>query len=154
MGDIAIVGSGIGGLCTAIALRDRGFDPVVYEAVEELRPIGFGIGIMPNGICALLLGDAAHAMTPNLAQGSAQAMEDAIVLADSLEKYDITRQALDAYESRRKERVERILRQSRLQGRLAQMESPILTTIRNVGFRYMPSVLLRWQMERLLSVDF
>lgn len=39
---IAIVGGGIGGLCTAIALREVGFDPVVYEAADELEPVGTG----------------------------------------------------------------------------------------------------------------
>jgi 2-polyprenyl-6-methoxyphenol hydroxylase and related FAD-dependent oxidoreductases len=50
MPDIAIVGGGIGGLCTAIALLDRGFDPVVYEATDELQHVGAGIAIPPNGL--------------------------------------------------------------------------------------------------------
>lgn len=37
---IAIVGAGIGGLATAIALRIRGFHADVFEAAETLRPVG------------------------------------------------------------------------------------------------------------------
>ncbi|MFC7193142.1 FAD-dependent monooxygenase [Halocatena marina] len=62
MSRIAIIGSGIGGLCTALALRDHGFDPVVYEAADELRPVGSGIGITPNGMQALDRLDVAAAI--------------------------------------------------------------------------------------------
>jgi 2-polyprenyl-6-methoxyphenol hydroxylase-like FAD-dependent oxidoreductase len=46
----------------------------------------------------VLLGDAAHAMTPDLGQGACQALEDAVVLAaavadDDLERYDRERRA-------------------------------------------------------------
>ena len=46
----------------------------------------------------VLLGDAAHAMTPDLGQGACQAIEDAVVLAaavadDDLERYDRERRA-------------------------------------------------------------
>lgn len=101
-----------------------------------------------------LLGDAAHATTPNLAQGSAQAMEDAIVLANSLDRHDVTRRALTAYEDQRKKRADRILRQSRIQGRIAQITRSPLIRLRNIGLRHMPSALLRWQTERMLAVDF
>lgn len=53
MSEIAIIGGGIGGLCTAIALRNHGFQPVVYEQTAELRPVGSGIWIPPNGMAAL-----------------------------------------------------------------------------------------------------
>jgi 2-polyprenyl-6-methoxyphenol hydroxylase-like FAD-dependent oxidoreductase len=44
----------------------------------------------------VLLGDAAHAMTPDLGQGACQALEDAVVLAanaDNLNRYDEERRA-------------------------------------------------------------
>lgn len=36
----------------------------------------------------ILLGDAAHATTPNMGQGAGQAMEDAIVLVNCFNAYD------------------------------------------------------------------
>lgn len=101
-----------------------------------------------------LLGDAAHAMTPNLAQGSAQAMEDAVVLAESIANHGATHRALTSYETRRKDRAESILRQSRIQGRLAQVEHSMLAKIRNTVFRHAPSPLLQKQTESMFAVDF
>ncbi|MER7165559.1 FAD-dependent monooxygenase [Micromonospora sp. NPDC000207] len=53
----------------------------------------------------LLVGDAAHATAPTLAQGAAMALEDAVVLADSLAGSDTVEAALIAYEGRRRPRT-------------------------------------------------
>ncbi|MDQ6422255.1 FAD-dependent monooxygenase [Paenibacillus sp. LHD-117] len=85
-----------------------------------------------------LLGDAAHPMLPNLGQGGAQAMEDAVVLADLLRirpAGGALVEALQAYEKMRIQRVLNIVRQSRLMGRLMQLESPLALAIRNTALR-------------------
>ena len=53
----------------------------------------------------VLLGDAVHASTPHLAQGAGMAIEDALVLAEELEKADATEAAFEAYRARRYARV-------------------------------------------------
>lgn len=50
---VLIAGGGIGGMAAAIALLQRGFDVEVYEQAGELREIGAGIQISPNGNRAL-----------------------------------------------------------------------------------------------------
>ena len=40
---ISIVGGGIGGLVAAIALRKKGFAPIVYEKVPQIRPLVLGL---------------------------------------------------------------------------------------------------------------
>jgi salicylate hydroxylase len=62
-----------------------------------------------------LLGDAAHAMLPFLAQGAAQAIEDAVVLADCLRAADRSsaRHALLRYEEIRRPRASRVQLMSR-----------------------------------------
>jgi|SRR5262245_11420316 len=45
---IALIGGGIGGLVAAIALRERGFEPVVFEQAGKLKEVGAGIQITPN----------------------------------------------------------------------------------------------------------
>jgi salicylate hydroxylase len=44
-----VIGGGIGGLTTALALRDKGIEVEVYEQASELREIGAGLQIGANG---------------------------------------------------------------------------------------------------------
>ncbi|SFX95480.1 FAD-dependent monooxygenase [Streptomyces atratus] len=53
----------------------------------------------------VLAGDAAHASTPHIAQGAAMAVEDALVLAESLDAEAEVAAALDAWEARRRPRA-------------------------------------------------
>lgn len=55
-----------------------------------------------------LLGDACHPMLPFMAQGAAQAIEDAAVLAGSLASIDDVPTALRRYEDLRRERTARV----------------------------------------------
>lgn len=62
---IAIVGGGIGGLCTALGLLQRGIDVDIYEQASELREVGAGIQMSANGsrvLHALGLADALDAV--------------------------------------------------------------------------------------------
>ncbi|MFK8015439.1 MAG: FAD-dependent monooxygenase [Gammaproteobacteria bacterium] len=73
-----------------------------------------------------MIGDAAHAMTPFLGQGAATAIEDAVVLARSLEQARSIEHALQSYESERIERTNYILLESnanadRLQGEESEL---------------------------------
>jgi 2-polyprenyl-6-methoxyphenol hydroxylase-like FAD-dependent oxidoreductase len=49
----AVIGAGIGGLAVGVALKQAGWEPTVYEAALELRPLGAGLSIWPNGVRAL-----------------------------------------------------------------------------------------------------
>ena len=53
----------------------------------------------------VLVGDAAHASSPNMAQGAAMAVEDALVLAETLTADQSVDHALASYVERRKARV-------------------------------------------------
>lgn len=48
-----IIGAGIGGLCAGIALRRLGHDVEVFEKVTQIRPVGAGLSLWPNGIRCL-----------------------------------------------------------------------------------------------------
>ncbi len=45
-----IIGGGIGGLTTGIALRQLGYKVEIYERTRDLRPSGAGISLWSNGI--------------------------------------------------------------------------------------------------------
>ena len=71
----------------------------------------------------VLIGDAAHGMTPHCGQGAAQAVEDGIVLADELSRSDSAAAALEAYTDRRFGRCRTILEGSEAIGRWEQDHS-------------------------------
>lgn len=48
-----VVGAGIGGLTTAVALRRRGIEVTVLERAGQLREIGAGLTLWPNAMRAL-----------------------------------------------------------------------------------------------------
>lgn len=59
----------------------------------------------------VLIGDAAHASSPKMAEGAAMAMEDALVLAETLAATATLKGALAAYMRRRKPRVDWVQKQ-------------------------------------------
>jgi FAD-dependent urate hydroxylase len=81
-----------------------------------------------------LLGDAAHATTPNLGQGACQALEDAVTLAACLQAVQ-SPAALRQYERVRYQRTARIVRASRWAGWFFQLQAPLLVRGRNIFLR-------------------
>jgi 2-polyprenyl-6-methoxyphenol hydroxylase-like FAD-dependent oxidoreductase len=64
----------------------------------------------------IIIGDAAHAVSPAAGQGASMAIEDAAVLAKCLRDLPTTPQAFARYENLRRERVERIVAQGKKGG--------------------------------------
>ncbi len=50
---VIIAGGGIGGLVTGLALHEIGVDVTIYEQVEEIRPLGVGINLLPHAVRVL-----------------------------------------------------------------------------------------------------
>jgi len=101
---------------------------LLHHDLEELaRPI-WGRGK------ALLIGDAAHAMTPNLGQGAGMAIEDAVVLPQVMGSAD----PAGALKRIRHERVSQLQRSSRLLGKLAHWQRPWACELRNAFLRAVP----------------
>lgn len=100
-----------------------------------------------------LLGDAAHAMTPNLGQGACQAIEDAVVLAHRLATVPDVPAALLAYEAARRPRAADVVRRSDQLGRIAQWENPLACALRDALVRLTPASVGERQMLALYGVD-
>jgi 2-polyprenyl-6-methoxyphenol hydroxylase-like FAD-dependent oxidoreductase len=79
----------------------------------------------------VLLGDAAHAMAPNLGQGANSALVDAAVQADELRRHDALDAALVAYHRRRAKAVKRVADASARLGALAEVTHILPRTMRD-----------------------
>lgn len=100
---LKLFGGAIGELARSITDPDL----VVYRPLESvLAPAPWYRGHVA------LIGDAAHSITPHLGQGAAQAVEDAVVLAEELRKNVPLRESLGSFVRRRYERCKFILEAS------------------------------------------
>src|SRR5262245_5256970 len=101
----------------------------------------------------VLIGDAAHATTPGVGQGAAQAIEDAVVLADQLAHGDELPIAFSEYEAIRRPRAEAVLKMSRRVDKAAQLASPLGCRFRNALVRRLPERTQRRQLEPLVRYE-
>jgi 2-polyprenyl-6-methoxyphenol hydroxylase-like FAD-dependent oxidoreductase len=111
--------------------------------LPQIRRMAFGR--------VVLLGDAAHAMTPNLGQGAGQAIEDAVILANLLKHHSLV-DALERYEKERIGRTRQIARISNRIGRVAQMQGSISVAFRDSLFPLIPAKVFRKQLQFLYKV--
>lgn len=72
----------------------------------------------------ILIGDAAHPTTPQLASGAGIAVEDALVLAEELAAHGSVAETFDAFTARRAERCRLVVESSIEIGRLEQRQAP------------------------------
>jgi 2-polyprenyl-6-methoxyphenol hydroxylase-like FAD-dependent oxidoreductase len=86
----------------------------------------------------VLIGDAAHAITPNLGSGAAMALEDSLVLVQNINKYENLSDAIINFQSERYKRVKFIRDRSFRLGEVGQLENSTLRNIRNFISRRMP----------------
>ncbi len=99
-----------------------------------------------------LLGDAAHATTPNMGQGACQAIEDAYVLSECLNKYDYYN-AFKQYQKLRLPKAHRVVNTSWKIGKLAHWKNPISRKLRNTVMRLTPSKVNRIQSEIIFKLE-
>ncbi|MCL2091437.1 MAG: FAD-dependent oxidoreductase [Micrococcales bacterium] len=97
----------------------------------------------------LLLGDAAHAMTPNQGQGAAMAVEDALAVTLALRAG--TDGALERYRTLRGRRVRQVQLTSRRIGALANLRGPGIAAAREALMRLAPRDASTATMRRLVA---
>lgn len=130
-------------------LRHTKDEAIIWNDIIDLKPIyQFAFGNI------LLIGDAAHATTPNMGQGACQAIEDAAVLAHLLETGEDMPTIFKAFEKRRLARTHHIVNGSWRIGQVAQWENPILIALRNTAFRLIPNSVSQKQLAFVYEVDF
>lgn len=111
-------------------LKATGDDQIILNDMIDLDPIDKWYR---DSVC--LLGDAAHATTPNLGQGACQSIVDAKVLADCLSVYDAAPKAFKEYQKQRFKAANKITKMSWTLGKIAHWKSPIAVNFRNSMLR-------------------
>lgn len=83
----------------------------------------------------VLLGDAAHAMSPNLGQGANSALVDAVVLIDALRRAPDLGSALMTYDARRRPAVRAIQDTADQLARICEWSHPLARRVRDTVVR-------------------
>lgn len=123
---------------------------LITAPIMDLEPIN-----SYNFNRVLIIGDAAHATTPNMGQGACMAVEDVCVLVDELKNNpDNIILCFENYNKRRLKRTQYIIHTSRLAGKVAQLENKFLTSVRNFAFRQLPTSIAQSPLDDLLEQDF
>ena len=122
--------------------------PLHHDLCELDEPV-WGTARLP------LLGDAAHAMTPNLGQGAAMAIEDAVVLGRALDGSpdgdddDVLATAFAAYVAACHDRVRRIQLDARRLGGLSRIRGPLSRRARDLAPRLTPDRIARQRFDEV-----
>jgi 2-polyprenyl-6-methoxyphenol hydroxylase-like FAD-dependent oxidoreductase len=121
-----------------------------HSPIPELIAATESSAIMINAACdqqplrswskgpATLIGDASHALTPNLGQGACMAMEDALVLANCLQRAQSVTAGFRLYEATRYPRVRNAIWRSRWLGEVGQWENRAIVSARNAVTKVLP----------------
>jgi 2-polyprenyl-6-methoxyphenol hydroxylase-like FAD-dependent oxidoreductase len=115
-----------------------------FAALHEIRGDAWVDGQV------VLVGDAAHAFSPSMAQGGAMALEDALVLArllSGVRSRESVPEVLDQYRQRRAGRVRFVLEQNRRRDSARALPG----FVRNAVFRALGPRIIRSNHEGLLS---
>ncbi|RWF58967.1 MAG: monooxygenase [Mesorhizobium sp.] len=123
-------------------------DSLVWTDILDLDPMSS----FTRGKVALL-GDAAHAVTPDLGQGAGLAIEDAAVIAALLGRLPVY-EALREFNARRVDRARRITAESRLYARVAQWRNPLIVPLRNLLVKSIPERFMDRQLDAVLDITF
>jgi 2-polyprenyl-6-methoxyphenol hydroxylase-like FAD-dependent oxidoreductase len=89
-----------------------GATPLFGSPIEEVDQVPWVRGRV------VLIGDAAHATSPNMAEGACLALEDALVLSRALAEGHVVEESLLAFEDRRRARVRWVQRQTHRRDRI------------------------------------
>jgi 2-polyprenyl-6-methoxyphenol hydroxylase-like FAD-dependent oxidoreductase len=110
--------------------------PSIFSAVEDVDSIYFSpieevvVDTWVHGR-VVLIGDAAHATSPNMAEGASMALEDALVLTHMLGRHGSLDEALSAFSERRRARIRWVQQRTRHRDRIRSLPVPL----RNLALR-------------------
>lgn len=122
-------------------------EQIIVGPIRDLKPIPTWHS---ENVC--LIGDAAHATTPNLGQGACQAIEDAFVLGQLLDQGIPLAATFTEYEKRRRKKADKIVSASWTLGKIAHWSHPVPIWFRNLFLRITPNAANRKQMNEIFEL--
>lgn len=124
-------------------------DTMIKNRIIDLKPIHKWYN---KNVC--LLGDAAHATTPNLGQGACQAIEDAYLLAELYQEDKSIETVFEEYQKLRIKKAHSIVNSSWRIGKIAHIENNFAIYIRNLVMRSVPTSANSMQLKIIYNVDY
>lgn len=124
-------------------------DTIIKNRIIDLKPIHKWYN---KNVC--LLGDAAHATTPNLGQGACQAIEDAYLLAELYQENKPIETVFEEYQKLRIKKAHEIVKSSWSIGKIAHLESGFLIYFRNLIMRSIPTSANNLQLKSIYNVGY
>lgn len=120
-------------------------DKILRNDVLDLKPMA---NWCKGNIC--LIGDAAHATTPNMGQGGAQAIEDAYYLSNLI-KASPSENVFAAFQKKRQKKVNTIVNQSWTTGKVAHWK--YAKGLRNLILKSVPKSIMQKQLMDMYEID-
>ncbi len=122
---------------------------IFYSQLKDLKPI---TKWQDKTVC--LIGDAAHATTPNMGQGACQAIEDAYTIGELLRKEKPMEQVFSHFEKLRMKKAHMIVNTSWMLGKVAHLENPVGIWSRNMLMRAIPKSANYRQLETIFDMGY
>ena len=130
----------------------KNYHPIVNSVIDKTENVYFSelLDINPNDRKnlswskkkKLLIGDAIHPTTPNMANGACLAMEDAFLLANLLSKSSLTLEEIfEVFQKQRTKKVDQIVVQSWWFGKLFHSKSKVFDYFIKAGIAITPNFL-------------
>lgn len=124
-------------------------DQIIVNEINDLKPIKKW---HTSNMC--LIGDAAHATTPNMGQGACQSIEDALAISLCLEKEKSLEMAFLNFQKLRIKKANGVINQSWQVGKIAQIENGLGRKIRNSIMRITPDFIGEKQSAKIFELNF
>ncbi|WP_294312283.1 FAD-dependent monooxygenase [uncultured Chryseobacterium sp.] len=143
----------------SIAENFRGFHPMMIDMINATLPENIIMNTLTDlssipkwyadNLC--LIGDAAHATTPNLGQGACQSVEDAYIIGKLLERSDDFNRIFEDFQKIRRKKVDYVVDTSWRIGQFSQWEKT--TALRNFLMRMVPEYFNRKLVGRVVELE-
>jgi 2-polyprenyl-6-methoxyphenol hydroxylase-like FAD-dependent oxidoreductase len=127
-------------------IRNTAVERIIRTDINDLKRLPKWF----NGrVC--LIGDAAHATTPNLGQGAGQGVEDAFYLSKILSRESDPEKAFETFEKSRRKKVDYIVDTSWKMGKMAHHS--LGQKLLKFAIKYTPEPLFIRQMKKITDIN-